>query len=48
MLTSKPRQKQIPAADVQFSSKIFIYQGKDTSSSNASAFISKFVAPTKL
>lgn len=48
MLTSKPCQKQVPAADVQFSSKVFIYQGKDTSSSNASAFISKFVAPTKL
>ena len=48
MLTPKPRQKQVPAVDVQISSKIFSYQGKDTSSSNASAFISKFVAPAKL
>lgn len=25
MLTSKPRQKQVPAVDIQFSSKIFSY-----------------------
>lgn len=48
MLTPKPRQKQVPADDVQIRSKIFSRQGKDTSSSNASAFISKFVAPAKL